>query len=213
MASADTNSLKRTKTIDFWKFWTGETISNLGSSFTQFALPLLVFKLTGSALNLGIATAAAFLPYLLFGLIIGAWVDRLDRKRMMILVDIGQALGIASIPVMFLLGALNVWWVYGVAFVSTTLKIFFDAGEFAAIPSLIDQDDLVTANGRIQASFFGASILGPLLAGVLLFVMPLPTLMCIDASSFLVSACTLSGTMLSRGCAMCCIIPCCALSR
>ncbi len=192
MASADTNSLKRTKTIDFWKFWTGETISNLGSSFTQFALPLLVFKLTGSALNLGIATAAAFLPYLLFGLVIGAWVDRLNRKRMMILVDSGQALVIASIPVMFLLGALSVWWVYGVAFVSTTLKIFFDAGEFAAIPSLVDQDDLVTANGRIQASFFGASILGPLLAGVLLFVMPLPTLMFIDASSFLVSACTLS---------------------
>src|SRR5947207_1922074 len=165
MASADTNSRKRTKTIDFWKFWTGETISNLGSSFTQFALPLLVFKLTGSALNLGIATAAAFLPYLLFGLVIGAWVDRLDRKRMMILVDVGQALVIASIPVMFLLGALNVWWVFGVAFVSTTLKIFFDAGEFAAIPSLVDQDDLVTANGRIQVSFFGASILGPLLAG------------------------------------------------
>ena len=148
MASADTTSRKRTKTIDFWKFWTGETISNLGSSFTQFALPLLVFKLTGSALNLGIATAAAFLPYLLFGLVIGAWVDRLDRKRMMILVDIGQALVIASIPVMFLLGALSVWWVYGVAFVSTTLKIFFDAGEFAAIPSLVDQDDLVRANGR-----------------------------------------------------------------
>jgi MFS family permease len=126
MASADTDSLKRRKTIDFWKFWTGETISNLGSSFTQFALPLLVFKLTGSALNLGIATAAAFLPYLLFGLVIGAWVDRLDRKRMMILVDVGQALVIASIPVMFLLGALNVWWVFGVAFVSTTLKIFFD---------------------------------------------------------------------------------------
>ncbi len=192
MASADTNALKRTKTIDFWKYWTGETISNLGSSFTQFALPLLVFKLTGSALNLGITMAAAFLPYLLFGLIIGAWVDRLDRKRMMILVDVGQALVIGSIPVMYLLGALSVWWVYGVAFVSTTLRIAFDAGEFAAIPSLVDQDNLVTANGRIQASYSGASILGPLLAGVLLFVMPLPALLFIDAGSFLVSACTLS---------------------
>lgn len=192
MASADPNALKRTKTLDFWKYWTGETISNLGSSFTQFALPLLVFKLTGSALNLGITTAAAFLPYLLFGLIIGAWVDRLDRKRLMILIDIGQALVIGSIPVMYLLGALSVWWVYGVAFVSTTLKIFFDAGEFAAIPSLVDQDDLVTANGRIQASYSGASILGPLLAGLLLFVMPLATILFIDAGSFLVSACTLS---------------------
>ncbi len=56
--------------LDFWKFWAGQTISNLGSSFTAFALPLLIYKLTGSALNLALATAAAFLPYLLFGLLI-----------------------------------------------------------------------------------------------------------------------------------------------
>ncbi len=182
----------RKSALDFWKFWTGETISNLGSSFTQFALPLLVYQLTRSALNLGIATAAAFLPYLLFGLVIGAWVDRLDRKRMMIVIDVLLALSIATIPLMYFLGLLSVWWIYGVSFVSTTLTIFFNAGEFAAIPSLVDQEQLVTANGRIQASFSGASILGPLLAGVLLFVMPLPTLMFIDAASFLVSACTLS---------------------
>ncbi len=69
---------------DFWKFWTGQTISNLGSSFTFFALPLLVYKLTGSAVNLAITTAVEFLPQLLFGLVIGAWVDRVDRKRLMI---------------------------------------------------------------------------------------------------------------------------------
>src|SRR5215472_11762223 len=137
MASADTTSLKRTKTIDFWKYWAGETISNLGSSFTQFALPLLVFKLTGSALNLGITTAAAFLPYLLFGLVIGAWVDRLDRKRLMLLVDLAQALVLASIPVLSLLGALSIWWLYGTSFVSATLKICFECGQFAAIPSLV----------------------------------------------------------------------------
>jgi MFS family permease len=66
---------------EFWKFWLGQTISNLGTSFTQFALPLLVFKLTGSALNLAITTAATFLPYLLFGLVIGAWVDRVQLGR------------------------------------------------------------------------------------------------------------------------------------
>src|SRR5262249_32022478 len=77
----------RDRSHDFLKFWTGETISSLGSSFTQFALSLLVFKLTGSALNLGIAFAFSFLPHLLFGLVIGAWVDRLDRKRVMILAD------------------------------------------------------------------------------------------------------------------------------
>src|SRR5438270_13085312 len=85
---------------DFWKYWTGQTISNLGGSITLFALPLLVYKLTGSALNLGITTAATFLPYLLFGLILGAWTDQVDRKRMMIGTDIGRALIVASIPLM-----------------------------------------------------------------------------------------------------------------
>ncbi len=181
--------------LDFWKYWTGETISNLGSSFTQFALPLLVFQLTGSALNLAITTAATFVPYLLFGLLIGAWTDRVNRKRMMILVDVLQALTIASIPAMYFLGMSKsglVLWIYGVGFVTSTLNIFFTSGEFAAIPSLVDQNDLVTANGRIQASFAAATIVGPLLAGALLHVVDLPALLFIDAGSFLVSACTLS---------------------
>ncbi len=181
--------------LDFWKYWTGETISNLGSSFTQFALPLLVFQLTGSALNLAISTAATFVPYLLFGLLIGAWVDRVNRKRMMILVDVLLALSIASIPAMYFLRIPKdalVLWIYGIGFVSSTLNIFFTSGEFAAIPSLVDQNDLVTANGRIQASFAGATIVGPLLAGALLHLVPLAALLLIDASSFLVSACTLS---------------------
>ena len=72
---------------DFKKFWIGQTISNLGSSFTQWAVPLLVYQLTHSAVSLGIATAATFLPYLLFGLLIGAWMDRVDRKRAMIALD------------------------------------------------------------------------------------------------------------------------------
>ncbi len=177
---------------NFWKYWTGQTISNLGSSVTLFALPLLVYKLTGSALDLGIAGAATFLPYLLFGLILGAWTDRVDRKRMMIGTDIARAVIVASIPLMAALGLLSVWWIYLVAFLHATLKICFDAGEFAAIPSLVNQDDLVTANGRIQASYSGASIVGPLLAGVLVIRVPLPVLMLIDGFSFLVSAFSLA---------------------
>jgi hypothetical protein len=73
---------------DFGRFWLGQTVSNLGSSFTFFALPLLVFNLTGSPINLGITTAAEFVPYLLFGLVIGAWVDRVDRRRLMIATDL-----------------------------------------------------------------------------------------------------------------------------
>src|SRR5229473_921966 len=173
---------------DFWKYWTGQTISNLGSSVTLFALPLLVYKLTGSAINLGISGAANFLPYLLFGLILGAWTDRVDRKRMMIFTDIARAMIVATIPLLAVLGELPVWWIYVVGFVHSTLTICFEAGQFAAIPSLVNQDDLVTANGRIQASYSGASIIGPLLAGLLVTLVPLSALMLIDAFSFLVSS-------------------------
>lgn len=173
---------------DFWTFWLGQTISNLGSSVTAFALPLLIYRLTGSALNLALATAAVFLPYLLFGLVLGAWVDRLDRKRLMIAADVLNALAIGSIPLMAMLGALSVWWIYAVAFITSTVGIAFQAAEFAAIPSLVRQDDLVAANGRIQASYSAAAVIGPLLAGMLIAVMPLEDLLLVDAGSFLVSA-------------------------
>lgn len=177
---------------DFWKYWTGQTISNLGSSITLFALPLLVYKLTGSALNLGITTAAEFLPYLLFGLALGAVTDRVNRKRMMLLTDLGRALVVASISLMALSGHLTVWWIYGVGFLQSTLTICFEAGQFAAIPALVNRDDLVTANGRIQASYSGASILGPLLAGALVTILPLTSLMIFDGCSFLISAFSLA---------------------
>jgi MFS family permease len=174
---------------DFGRFWLGQTISNLGSSFTFFALPLLVFNLTGSPINLGITTAAEFVPYLLFGLVIGAWVDRVDRRRLMIATDLARAAVIATIPLLAAFDALSVGWIYAVAFTSATLTIAFDAAEFAAIPSLVPSgDDLVSANGRVQASYSAAQVAGPVLAGLLVTVAPVQQVLWVDAASFLVSA-------------------------
>jgi MFS family permease len=178
--------------LDFWKFWGGQTISNLGSSFTMFALPLLVFKLTGSALNLAATTAAYFIPYLLFGLLIGAWVDRVDRKRMMIAVDLGRALVLASIPVFSYSGILSVWWIYAMTFLQACCTIAFDAGEFAAVPSLVPKGALVTANGRIMASYQAAAVAGPLLAGLLVSLVRVEDVLLVDAGSFVASAASLA---------------------
>ncbi len=178
--------------LDFGKFWAGQTISNLGSSFTQWAVPLLVYKLTHSALSLGIATAATFLPYLLFGLLLGAWMDRVDRKKAMITLDLLNAAVIFSIPLVATFGHLSVWLIYAVAFVQTTIFIAFQAGEFAAIPSLVSTDDLVTANGRIQATYSAAQVAGPLLAGLLVAFMSIQWVMAFDSASFIVSAISLS---------------------
>ena len=177
---------------DFWKFWTGETISNFGSSITQFALPLLVFKLTGSAVSLGLGFAMFGLPHLLFGLLIGAWADRLDRRRLMIVVDLLSAAVLVSVPLAAVAGLLSVWWIYAAIFAASTLGIFFQAAQFAAIPSLVERDKLVAANGQIQASFSAATVLGPLAAGALLAFIPLEDLLYVDAATFLVSAFTLS---------------------
>lgn len=176
---------------DFWKYWTGQTISNFGGAVTLFALPLLIYQLTGSAVNLAISTAANLLPYLLFGLVIGAWVDRADRRRVMIGSDVARCVIIGSIPLLFAFNHLSVWYVYAVGFMSSTCTIAFNATEFAAIPSLVPTDDLVTANGRIQASYSAGNVAGPLLGGVLVAFIPIPDLLLCDSASFLISVISL----------------------
>lgn len=163
-------------------------MSQVGTSFTQFALPLLVFKLTGSPTNLAITTAATFVPYLLFGLVLGAVVDRVDRKRMMVGVDLARAAVIAVLPVLSITDQLEVVHIYVVAFVISTLGILFECGEFAAVPSLVPADDLVTANGWIMATNSAGAVLGPVLAGLLLALASVANLLLVDSATFLVSA-------------------------
>ena len=172
---------------DFLIFWAGQTISNFGNAITLLVIPLLIFKLTGSALNLAISSAAEFLPYLLFGLWIGAAVDRLDRRTVMIVADVGRAIMLGTIPFLADAGLLHVWWVYVVGFMNSTLAIAFNTSEFASIPHLVDRDNLVTANGRIQASYSVATVAGPLIAGVSVgFVAP-ETVLFLDSGTFLIS--------------------------
>lgn len=193
---SDTSVLKQKHSSqlsrDFWTFWVGQTVSNFGTSFTLFVIPLLVLKLTNSPLSLGISTAISFVSYLLFGFVIGAWVDRVNRKRLMIITDLLRGLIVVSVPTLFALNLLTVWWLYVVSFLSTTLAICFDASEFAAIPSLVKKDQLITANGRITGSYSVANAVGPVLAGVFVALMPLPTIMLFDALSFLVSVVSLA---------------------
>lgn len=173
---------------DFWLYFGSQLVSQLGSSFTTFALPLLVYKVTGSSGGLAITTVANFLPYLLFGLVLGAIVDRVDRRRLMRSADCARSVVIAVLPALALLGALHDWEIYAVAFVQSTLGIVFDCGEFAAIPSLVPRNALVATNGRIQATNYVGRVAGPVLAGVAVLVMPASDLLLVDAATFAVSA-------------------------
>ncbi len=183
-AAPQTTRLSR----DFWIFWAGQGLSNLGSAVTRFILPLLIYNLTGSAVDLSLAAAAGILPYPLFGLLIGAWVDRVDRKRLMIATDGGRALLIGSIPLLAAIDHLPLWWLYLVNFLITILSICFEAAEFAAVPSLVPRSNLIAANGRIQASYSAAAIIGPLLVSPLLLVVSPSTVLLLDLFSYLCSA-------------------------
>ncbi len=182
------NTSMQAKNYDFLIFWVGQTISNLGSSFTIFALPLLIFKLTGSAFDMGLAMAVTFLPYLLFGLPMGAWADRMNRKRLMMLSDLARALLLVSIPCFSALNILSIWWIYLVMFATSTLGICFNAAQAAAIPSLASGEDLLKANGRIQASYSATMVIGPILAGLLITTISIPMLLICDTATFVVSA-------------------------
>jgi MFS family permease len=174
---------------DYRQFLVSQSISNLGSSFTLFGLPLLVYLLTGSAMNLAVTTVAGFLPYLLFGLVIGALVDGADRKRLMIGSDLLRGLVIGVIPLLNETGGLTVWWVYAVAFANTSLGIVSAAVESTAIPSLVPRAELPDANGKLRASYAIAQVIGPLMAGALVGGgLPLPWVFAVDAGSFGVAA-------------------------
>jgi hypothetical protein len=174
---------------DFRLLLTSQAISYVGSSFTVFGLPLLVFKLTGSAVGLALTTVAGFLPYLLFGLFIGAWVDRIDRRRAMMVTNLLRGLVVAVVPVLAVSGGLTVWWIYLVAFTNTTLGIGCLAIEGTAVPSLVDRADLSAANAKLRGTFAMGQVAGPLLAGALIGGgFPVVGVFGIDAASFVLAA-------------------------
>lgn len=95
----------------FRRFYAAQSVSSLGG-----ALSLLVYQMTGSAMQLAVITAAQYLPYLCFGLLIGAWVDRLDRRRLMLLAHLLRAPLLLLLPLLWHAGMLALWWVYLTAF-------------------------------------------------------------------------------------------------
>lgn len=175
------------------KLWMAQTISLLGSAITTLALPLIAITLLqASAAQMGILFALGQISPLLVGLFIGVWVDRLPRRPLLIIADLGRAMLLALIPLLSLLHLLQLEMLYLISFLVGMLNVLFGVAASAFLPSLISQEQLVEGNSHLQLSRSATQIAGPNLAGGLLQIVAAPVAIIGDVFSFLCSAWCLS---------------------
>jgi MFS family permease len=174
---------------DFMKLWTGQTISQFGDEITLLAIPLLAINILGAgALEMGILGVVRFLPWIFFTLPAGVWVDRMRRRPILIGADVARAALLASIPIAFVGDWLTLIQVYVVAFLAGTLEVFFDVAYQSYLPSVVERDELVEGNSKLELSRAGSQVAGPTVAGFLIELIRAPFAIAVDAVSYLGAA-------------------------
>lgn len=177
------------RSADFIKLWAGQTISQLGSRITRDGLPLAaVLVLEATPSQMGLLAALGSAPVLVLGLVAGVWVDRLRRRPILIVADLGRAALLATIPLAAVMGVLTIEQLYLVAALAGVLTLFFDVAYQSYLPSLVERENILEGNTKLALSDSVAEFAGPTLAGLLVQVLTAPIAILFDALSFLVSA-------------------------
>ncbi|HET7572072.1 MAG TPA: MFS transporter [Gaiellaceae bacterium] len=152
---------------DFALLWSGQVVSTVGSEMSALAFPLLVLGLTGSARDAGIVGFARSLPFLLVYLPAGVYVDRWNRKHVMLAADAGRALALGSVAVWLALGRPPLAWLAVASAIEGCLFVFFQLSESAALPAVVPKEQLPQAIAQNQARMQGAGLVGSPLGGAL----------------------------------------------
>lgn len=187
-----------TRNRNFNVFWAGQTLSFVGDAFSIVAIPLLILEVTGSLLQMGVVTALYGAGSLVAGIAAGPIVDRVDRRKLMIRCDVARAVIYALVPIGWWLAGPQLWLVYGVAFAGSALAMVFGVAYITAVANLVDRNQLVEANGRLQASYALAFILGPFLAGTISGIFGPALAIGLQGFTFVASAVSLSFVRLRR---------------
>ncbi|AOS65702.1 MFS transporter [Actinoalloteichus hymeniacidonis] len=172
----------------FWTLFSSTTVSNLGDGVGRVALPLLAATLTRDPILVGSLVSFSFVPWLLFALISGALVDRIDRRKAMIGANLVRAVIVGGLGLIVLAGGAQIWMLYIAAFLLGAAETLYDSAARAMLPSVIDRDQLERGNGRMEASevvsqeFLGAPL------GSLLFVLVAAGPFLANSAGFLVAA-------------------------
>lgn len=170
---------------DFVKLWSAQTVSQFGDEITQLALPLVaIITLGASPLEIGILGTFQFLPFILLTIPAGVWVDRMRRRPILIGADIARAVLLLSIPLAFAGGWLSMIQLYVVAFAVGCMEVFFDVAYQSYLPSVVERDQLVEGNAKLEMSVAASSVVGPGIAGFLVELVRAPFAIAFDALSY-----------------------------
>jgi MFS family permease len=173
----------------FIRLWAAASVSYVGSFVTRTALPLAaIYVLGAGAIEVSTIRSFEFIAWLLVGLVAGAWVDRLRRRPVMIVTDLGRAVLLASIPIAAILGALSLAQLVIVAFLAAILSTFFNSASTAYLPTIIAKARLLAANSALSASSSVAEFTGFAISGFLIELLTAPIAIAVDAISFVGSA-------------------------
>jgi MFS family permease len=174
---------------DFLKLWAGESISMFGSQVDDLALGFVaIIVLDASAFEVAVLGTLNFLPFILFALPAGVWVDRFRRKPILIGGDFARAALLTTIPVAYVADVLTLWHLYAVVFLVGLCQVFFDVAYQSYLPSLVERDQIIDGNSKLEISRSAAQVTGPGLAGVLVQIFTAPYAVLVDAFSFVASA-------------------------
>jgi MFS family permease len=179
----------------FRRYWGAHTISLFGDQVSLLALPLVaVLTLDADAAQMGYLTAVALAPNLLFALHAGAWVDRRGRRRQtMIVADVGRAVALCTLPIAYVLDALTIEQLYGVAFVAGALTVLFGVSDASLFVAIVPRERFVEASSLLNGSRAFSFVAGPSMSGFLVQALSAPGALLVDAFSFLGS-----GALLAR---------------
>jgi MFS family permease len=174
---------------DFVKLWSAETVSQFGTQFTLLALPLVAIDvLDVSAFQVAALTTVEFLPFLLVSLPAGVWVDRLRRRPILVIGDLSRAVLLGSVPVAYWFDSLTMGQLYVVAFLVGIATVFFDVAYQSYLPSIVQRNQLIDGNAKLEISRAAAQLGGPGIAGLVINVLKAPAALAVDAVSFVGSA-------------------------
>jgi MFS family permease len=176
---------------DFGLLWGGQTVSEIGSAVTTLALPTLaIFAFHAGPAAVGLMVASERVPFPIVALFAGAIVDRVRRRPVMVTCNLARVLILAAIPILSATGGLRLWQLYVAAAAMGVFTVFFDIAYMAYVPGLVEPDQLLEANSRLQVTWSTAQLVGPGLGGLLVQAVGAARAVLVDSLSFVVSTIT-----------------------